>query len=284
MKYYVVIPAHNEEAFLARMLDTLLAQSLLPKKVIIVNDNSTDGTEAIIDLYAQKHLILTKVNSVSSQEHLPGSKVINAFNKGVKLLDADYDFIVKLDADLLLPPHYFETIANHINEAPKVGIVGGFIYEQNTLGDWKLQHPMDKDHVRGAFKAYSQACLAAIEGLRPAMGWDTVDELLAKYNGFNVLTDPSLKVKHLRPTGKSYNKKAKKLQGQAMYTMRYGFWITCIASLKMAFKNKSLSTFWNNISGYLKAKNDNLPYLVTKSEGAFIRKLRWSNIKRKITA
>jgi hypothetical protein len=116
------------------------------------------------------------------------------------------------------------------------------------------------------------------------MGWDTVDELLAKYHGFKLHTDPTLKVKHLRPIGKAYNHSAKRLQGKAMYTMRYGFWITCIASVKMATKNKSIKSFWNNMAGYFNACQNKTPYLVGAAEGTFIRSLRWQNIKRKLFA
>jgi hypothetical protein len=116
------------------------------------------------------------------------------------------------------------------------------------------------------------------------MGWDTVDELLAQYHGFKIHTDDTLKVKHLRPTGKAYNKKAKGLQGSAMYTMRYGFWITCIASLKMALQQKKFSVLSDNLKGYFEAKKSKTPFLISKKEGSFIRKLRWANIRKKIIA
>ena len=282
MDYYIVIPIHNEEAYLESTLNSILGQTLLPKKVILVNDNSTDSTEAIINSFSSKHTVFQKLNIISSTLHMPGNKVINAFNKGFNVLDETFDFIVKLDADIILPDNYFEVISTHFRGDPKLGICGGFIYEQNSYGNWILNHPMDKDHVRGAFKAYSKACFKAIGGLKNAMGWDTVDELLAKYNGFLIQTDPTLKVKHLRPTGKAYNKNAKRLQGKAMYSMRYGFLITCIASLKMAIKNKSINSFWNNSIGFISAAQKNAPYLVNEDEGKFIRQLRWKNIKRKL--
>lgn len=141
---------------------------------------------------------------------------------------------------------------------------------------------MDKNHVRGAFKAYSKSCFEAIGGLRPAMGWDTVDELLAAFHGYDVYTDDYLKVKHLRPTGKAYNSKAKLLQGKAMYTMRYGLTISLIASLKMALKQKKPQAIWDNILGYLEAKKEKKPFLVSPEEGKFIRRLRWRNIKKKL--
>jgi glycosyltransferase involved in cell wall biosynthesis len=282
MNYYIIIPAHNEEAYLGDCLKAILHQSLLPKKVIIVNDNSSDGTEQIIDEFIATDSIFKKLNTTSSSIHMPGSKVINAFNKGLKLLDHEYDFIVKLDADIILPQNYFERIAYIFTGNPKVGIAGGFIYEQDINGNWLLNHPMNKNHVRGAFKAYSKNCFKAIAGLKNAMGWDTVDELLAQYHNYEIFTDNALKAKHLRPTGHSYNENARLLQGKAMYTMRYGFCITFIASAKMAWNTKNWKVFTNNFEGYYTARKEQVPFLVTKKEGVFIRRLRWKNIKRKL--
>src|SRR5690606_9745077 len=213
---------------------------------------------------------------------MPGSKVINAFNKGLEQLDDDYDFIVKMDADIILPNSYFEKVAKIFSTDAKIGIAGGFAYEQDKNGEWKLNHPMDKDHLRGAFKAYRKRCFKAIGGLKTAMGWDTVDELLAQYNGFNIYTDSHLQVKHLRPLGNAYNQKAKLLQGKAMFTMRYGFLITLIASLKMALKQKKPRAFIDNLRGYFSAWKEKAAYLVNPIEGKFIRQLRWEKMKAKL--
>lgn len=282
MTYNIVIPAHNEEVFLADTLTSVLRQTLLPKIVVVVNDNSTDGTEAIIDEFLTLSPIIRKLNISSSSEHIPGSKVINAFEKGLDLLDGDYDFLVKMDADIVPPDYYFERIAYIFRGSPQVGIAGGFAYEQTENGDWKLNHPMNKNHVRGAFKAYSKSCFEAIGGLKVAMGWDTVDELLAQFHGYEIYTDESLKVKHLRPTGNAYDPKAKLLQGTAMFGMRYGFWITVIASVKMAWKQKNAQALIDNMKGYFQAQRGKTPFLVTSKEGQFIRKLRWNNMKKKL--
>jgi glycosyltransferase involved in cell wall biosynthesis len=282
MKYYIIIPAHNEEAFLVESLHAILGQSLPPKKVVIVNDHSTDGTESIIDDLTAKYPNFIKVNTSSSAHHMPGSKVIAAFNRGLGQLDEDYDFIVKMDADIILPSDYFEKIAFIFKGNPKVGIAGGFAYEKDHTGEWRLNHPMNHDHVRGAFKAYSKSCFIALNGLKPAIGWDTVDELLAQYYGFEIYTDPHLKVKHLRPTGKAYDPKARLLQGRAMYTMRYGHIISCISSLKMAWKQRKINAFFDNMYGYLLAKKEKKAFLVTKKEGVFIRKLRWAKMRKKL--
>jgi len=283
MDYYVIIPAHNEAEYIATTLDALANQSLRPKKVVVVNDNSTDTTGKIIESYIAKDALFHTHHLRSSTEHMPGSKVIEAFNSGLALVDDTYDFIVKLDADVILPKNYFEQIAQTFQTDPKIGIAGGFIYELNEKQEWQLNHPMDKHHVRGALKAYSKPCFKAIGGLKSAMGWDTVDELLAQYHGYIINTNAKLKVKHLRPTGNAYNKRAKGLQGKAMYTMRYGFWISFIASVKMSLKQKNWAIFTNNMKGYFIAKQQKAPFLVSKKEGIFIRKLRWTNMRKKVT-
>lgn len=282
MRYYIVLPAHNEAHFLAGTLQSIVNQTLLPKRLIVVNDHSTDNTESIIDRFASEYPFISKVNTSSSTAHLPGSKVINAFNKGLALLGEDYDFLVKLDADVLLPPPYFEKISEIFRNNPKVGIAGGFIYEKDKNGNWVLNHPMGKDHVRGAFKAYTKNCFLAIGGLKNAMGWDTVDELLAQYNSFDIYTDDSLQVKHLRPLGNAYDPKARLLQGKAMYTMGYGFPISLIASVKMAAKHKRPKILRDNLKGFFKAKKEKVPFLVNAEERKFIRQLRWKNIKAKL--
>ena len=282
MIYYIVICAHNEELFLAETLRAVLAQTVQPKKILVVNDNSTDGTEAIIDEFVSGNEHILKVNRSSSALHMPGAKVVEAFNEGYAQLNDQYDFIVKLDADIILPENYFEKISKLINSDSKAGILGGFAYEQDANGAWKLNHPMNKDHVRGAFKSYTKECFKAIGGLRNSIGWDTVDELLAQYNDFKVITDDSLKIKHLRPLGASYNKRARFLQGEAMYRMRYGYLISFIASLKIAWKRKKWILFFDTLKGYFQAKKTNLPYLVSEKEGEFIRRLRWRNILDKL--
>lgn len=280
--YYIIIPAHNEDRFLADALESVVHQTIRPKKVVVVDDHSTDGTADIIKAYAEKYPYIQGVKKESSDEHLPGSKVVAAFNAGLAILDENFDFIVKLDADILLPPDYFEKIAAIFRSYEKTGIAGGFAYEQDRNGQWVLNHPMDKDHVRGAFKAYSKKCFDTMGGLREAMGWDTADELLARFHGFEIRTDETLKVKHRRPIGDAYNAKARRSQGRAMYLMRYGLLISCIASFKMAWKNRKIRIISDNLSGYREAKKKEQPFIVTPEEGKFIRNLRWKRILGKL--
>ena len=281
MNYYIVIPAHNEEAFIALTLDSLISQTVLPKKVVVVNDNSTDKTAEIVSDFAKENPFITLVNKTSEAIHLPGSKVIQAFHKGYETLDENYDVIVKLDADLILPNNYFETIINIFEKDPSIGMAGGFAYIEKN-GEWILENLTDQDHIRGAFKAYRKACFEQIGNLKPAMGWDTVDELLSKFYGWKVVTDASLIVKHLKPTGANYNKTARYKQGEAFYTLGYGFLITSVASAKLAMMKKKPLLFLDYIKGFWKAKGAKTPLLVTAEQAKFIRSYRLKKMKEKI--
>lgn len=282
LKYSVIIPAHNEAQFLPGLLDSLSKQSLLPSQAVIVNDHSSDKTEEIIDTYTARFPWISKVNSFTEASRLPGSKVVAAFEKGLNALKDDFNFIVKLDADLILPENYFEAVSEVFKNNPMAGVVGGFAYEIEN-GEWQLNHPMGKDHVRGAFKAYSKSLFEKMDGLRCSIGWDTIDELLCRYHGFEVITLPELKVKHLRPTGSSYSKKAKYMQGQAMYKMRYGLGIAFLSMAKVSIKQKKPFYLWDSMIGYINAALDDTIPVVSKEEGKFIRSYRWKNIFQKIS-
>lgn len=281
MNYCIVIPAHNESAFIKLTLDSLAAQTLLPKKVVVVDDNSTDDTSKIVADFANEFAWISLVKNNSEAIHLPGSKVIRAFHNGFGTLDGDCDVIVKLDADLILPPHYFETILQTFESDPKIGMVGGFAYIEKD-GSWILENLTDKDHIRGAFKAYRKACFEQIGGLQPAMGWDTVDELLSKFYGWKVVTIAELKVKHLKPTGANYNQAARYKQGEAFYSLGYGFLITAIASAKLAMMKKKPLLFLDYMKGFWKAKSAKKPMLVSDDQARFIRDYRWKKMRKKL--
>jgi glycosyltransferase involved in cell wall biosynthesis len=281
MKYYIVIPSYNEETLISLTLQSLISQTILPSKIIVVNDNSTDRTAEVVLNFAKDNPFITLVNKTSSAVHLPGSKVIQAFQKGFETLDNDYDIIVKIDADLIFPTNYFETIIKHFESDSTIGMVGGFCYIEKN-GDWVLENLTDKDHIRGALKAYRKETFQQIGGLKPAMGWDTVDELLCKYYNWKVVTDSTLHVKHLKPTGANYNKAARYKQGEAFFTLGYGFWITAIASVKLAMMKKKPLLFFDYIQGFWKAKKTKTPLLVTKEQASFIRNYRLQKMKEKL--
>ncbi len=283
MNYSIVIPAYNEADNIAQTLLSVSNQSVLPTELIVVNDGSTDQTAAIVQDFSQKYPWVRLINNDSASKHLPGAKIVRAFYKGFENLRMDYDVIVKLDADLILPEHYFEGVLKLFREDATVGIAGGINLVERG-GNWVYENFADKDHVRGAFKAYRRACFEAIGGLKESLGWDSVDELLARFHGWQIKTDPTLIIKHVRARGQSTGFiKVMVKMGRAMYRMRYGLFITTTSALKAGLVNRPyLLTGAAVIIGWIFALVFNDPYMVSKHEGRFIRQYRWEKMLSKL--
>lgn len=277
MRVCIIIPAHNEATHICDCLYSFVMQTHPPEELIVVDDDSTDDTYNLAAGFAKDHPWIKVVQHKSSKEHLPGSKVIQAFNYGFEHISIDYDLIGKFDADIVLPHNYFEAMRNQFRANWLLGMASGLLHIEKK-GSWIYENIAKRNHVRGPVKLYYRQVFELMNGLRMGVGWDTVDVLLCQYHDFEVKTDPSLLVKHLRPTGHGYSKKNYKDKGEALYKMRYGLPLAKIALLKMALQSKNPKLYIQGIIGYLGAWIGNKDRFVTKEEGRFIRKLRWRGI------
>ena len=281
MKIVIIIPVYNEEKNLIESINSFINQRVIPDQLILVNDSSTDNSEKILKQYAEKHSWIKYFNNKSYELPEPGKKIIKAFNYGKKKININYDLIGKFDSDIILPRNYFQKIIKSFEKDINLGICSGILYIKKN-NKWIYEDLHDKNHIRGALKLYSKKCFNYIGGLKETIGWDTLDELSAKYHRFNTHVDDRLIVKHLRPTAKRYQKSHTFIQGRLMYRLRYGLIISLAASLKLAWKNKNINIFLNCLLGFLKAYKSKDDFLVSKNEGIFIRNYRLKNIKKKL--
>lgn len=280
MHICIIIPAHNEAQYISDCLYSFVHQTQPPEELIVVDDNSSDATVKLASGFAKDHPWIKVVQHQSSSEHLPGKKVIRAFNFGLEHASEEYDLIGKFDADIVLPPDYFEQMRNHFQANWLLGMCSGLLYVEKK-GKWVYENIANENHIRGPIKLYYRQVFELMDGLRPAVGWDTVDVLLCQYHDFEVKTDKKLKVKHLRPTGHGYTGKNFKVKGEALYKMRYGLPLAKLALFKMAWQAKKPELYLLGILGYLHAWFSKTKRFVSKKEGQFIRKLRWNGIWKK---
>ena len=85
MKFYIIIPAHNESKTISFTLKSLVNQTLLPKKIVIVNDNSEDDTEKIVSKFCNKYKWIKIVNKASSPNTPQAKKLLMPFMKDIPL-------------------------------------------------------------------------------------------------------------------------------------------------------------------------------------------------------
>ena len=122
MKVCIIIQVFNEQDFRKKSVESLIDQTIKPAEVIYVNDSSTDNSRNIIKNLTGKHEWIRVIDHKSVQEHVPGGKVIEAFNFGLKNLEIQFDIICKFDGDIILPKNYIEKIIEIFNKIEKVGI------------------------------------------------------------------------------------------------------------------------------------------------------------------
>lgn len=204
MNYVIITPAKNESRYIEQTIKSILSQYLLPQEWVIVDDGSTDNTSDIVKKYSNEYswVKLVKMNT-SNEERLGGEKVVRAFNYGKKnLTSKDYQLITKLDADLILPPTYFQRMAEEFTKDVKLGLCGGYCV--NIIDGKKIVEKSDNYHVRGAFKTYNRTCFEEIGGFMEIWNWDGIDEMMAMYKGWNCKT-VDIEVIHNRPTSSAYD-------------------------------------------------------------------------------
>ena len=96
--YVLVTPSRNEEALIEKTIESVIHQTVLPLKWVIVNDGSTDSTGAIAERYAAKHNWIEVVNRPVRKERNFAAKV-HAFNAGQeRIKDINYEIIGNLDS------------------------------------------------------------------------------------------------------------------------------------------------------------------------------------------
>lgn len=255
-KYVIITPARDEETHFENTILAVVGQTNRPVQWIIVDDGSRDKTGAIIDSYARIHPWITPLHRLNRGFRQAGGGVIDTFYDGYAQVESsDWEFLVKLDADLNFAPDYFERCFAKFREDPNLGIGGGGIYH-HANGGLKLE-PTPAFHVRGATKIYKRECWDRLGGLLRAPGWDTIDELKANMLGWSTRTFPHLQVSHYRFTGAADGAwKDSVKNGRANYITGYHplFMVfKCMRRLvKKPYVTGACGLFWGFLSSYWK--------------------------------
>ena len=199
--YVLMTAAHNEENFIEGVLTSVVAQTLLPKRWVIVSDNSSDRTDEIVAEYARRHAFIHLLRVERSPGRNFGSKVL-ALRHAEKLLEGmDFEFIGNLDADVFLERSYFEELIRRFREHLRLGIAGGYLYE-SLRGEYQALRLNDARNVGHAAQLVRRECYEAIGGyaILKYGGEDWYAQTLARMRGWSVEAFPALKIFHRRHT------------------------------------------------------------------------------------
>jgi len=106
--YVIITPARNEEAFIEKTIQSVISQTILPERWVIVSDGSTDRTDDIVKQYIEKNSWIELLRMPEHRDRTFAAKV-HCFNAGYKRFkDTKYYVIGNLDADISFEGDYFE--------------------------------------------------------------------------------------------------------------------------------------------------------------------------------
>jgi biofilm PGA synthesis N-glycosyltransferase PgaC len=201
-KYVLVTPAYNEAGIIRLMIETVIAQTVLPCRWIIVDDGSTDNTPTIIKPYANQHNFIQYLRRLRNENQSYYASNVYAIMEGIRQTnELDHDFVAILDADITLPNDYYEQIIMRFEIDPTLGVASG-IYENMVNG--RLRRVLsDRRSTPKAIQVFRRECFRQIGGYVPLKygGEDTCACVMARMAGWKSWSFPELKVVHHRPTG-----------------------------------------------------------------------------------
>ena len=199
--YVLITPARNEEAFIEKTITSVLRQTVLPEKWVIVSDGSTDGTDEIVRRYTADCPFMELVCREPREGRSFRSKV-EAIVEGRKRLEGiSCEFMGCLDADVSFPSEYYQRIIAHFQLNPRLGIAGGRLVD--CCNNKQYRHYSGASSVAGAVQFFRRSCYEEIGGYTPlAYGQvDAVAEITARMKGWETRSFPELTVLHYRRVG-----------------------------------------------------------------------------------
>jgi poly-beta-1,6-N-acetyl-D-glucosamine synthase len=168
LSYVLITPARNEADHIAKTLGSVIAQTLLPLRWVIVSDGSTDATDAIVESFQAAHPWIHLVKLPPRTDRNFAAKV-NAFRAGQdRVADLTYDVIGNVDGDVSFPPDYFEFLLGRMQAAPDLGVAGTHYIE----GDFHSFNDsyINVNHVNGQIQLFRRRCFEQIGGYQPIKG------------------------------------------------------------------------------------------------------------------
>jgi poly-beta-1,6-N-acetyl-D-glucosamine synthase len=183
--YVLITPARNEEAFIEKTIESVIHQTYLPIKWVIVNDGSTDGMASRIEPYLAKYDWIELVNLPVRKERNFAAKVY-AFNAGrERVKDLNYEVIGNLDSDVSLDPDHFEFLLTRFSEDSNLGVAGTVFREESGYNS-ETDSLEGQLHVSGQCQLFRQRCFDDIGGYfaNKAGGIDWIAVTTARMKGW----------------------------------------------------------------------------------------------------
>ncbi len=272
-KLIVLMPMRNEIGSIEATLHTLAAQTLRPELLIVLADGVKDGSDRIVEAFAAQHDWIVIERLPDRGYDLVGKGVVQVLTYGLGLIqNHPSEYLAKVDADLELPPDYFQRLIRLFETNPNLGMASGHPYTFER-GRRLLERHGDR-FPSGTARVYRREYLMEIGYWVSSVGWDTVDILRMRMRGYGVQVLHDLEYHHVRRMGTRNGYIDGMLRdGRNAYLTGYAPWFFCMRAVFNGLYRPYLLRTACMLIGYFGAMSRRLPRVVTPEEMAFHRKL-----------
>jgi len=274
--YIIITPVKNEIKFFKNTLDSVCKQSLLPKRWLIVDDESTDGTSELIKNYSDcyKYIDHHRLISFKPELNTVGGRSGALVNYARKFLQEQVDYIAKIDADICFEADFFERLFNEFDLNPKLGIASGCLVQ-----DFKIEYIKNDNAIRGATMVYRKKCFDQIKFDYTSRGEDEMNAYTARYYGWDTKTFDIyfLHLKHegVRNTQLFNHYETGVFKGRIPYNFLF-FFLTLIKNI---FNKPFIIGSFVQLFGYIKTRFFTVDKLFNKEVCRFIREEQSNKLK-----
>ena len=185
VRYVLISPARNEEKNIEKTIQSMINQTHLPLKWVIVNDGSTDSTATIVRRYLPTHGWIELIEMPVRRDRSFAAKV-NSFNAGYERVKGlPYDVIGNLDADLSFEKDYLEFLMGKFDEDSSLGVAGTIFKEEGGYSS-DTDSFEGQTHVAGGCQLFRRKCFEQVGGYIPnkAGGIDWIAVTTARMRGW----------------------------------------------------------------------------------------------------
>lgn len=275
--YCIITPVFNEATVLETTIRSVLEQTILPVRWVIIDDGSTDNSAEIIQKYLpESSLISYAYRKRPYNQHYFASNV-HAIMMGYELLrQLPFDYLAILDADIKLPKNYYEYILGKFTSDDRLGVASGIYHNVINGKPETVLH--DRRSTPKAIQVFRRELFERIGGFLPLPygGEDTVSCFMARMAGWKVWSFQEISALHLKPTGTGLTKSSLAVrfnQGICEYNLATQPLFFLLKATRRAFLEKPyVFGSMSRVAGYLWAASRGDKTLLPENVIKFLRK------------
>jgi hypothetical protein len=201
MKYVLITSARNEAKLIEGTIRSVVSQTLLPERWVIVDDGSTDRTAEIVESYLERFAWIELVRRPNRPDRSFTGKALAVNAALERLTSLQFDVVGNLDADVSFEPDYMAFVMEKFVADPQLGVAGTPFTEQGY--DSHKDSFEGENYVAGPCQLFRYTCFREIGGYVQSRsgGVDWIAVMQARMRGWKVRAFSEKRFHHHRSMG-----------------------------------------------------------------------------------